>query len=188
MKKLKSSYTKFIMTAAMAGVMLSSCNKDFTEINTDPNNVADATPQQLLAPALVSTLTYNMLRNRNFNNELMQVTVNINDGEGQVFRYDYRPNLSDYTWNGWYGELTNFKDIDTLASQTLNFNTSYKGISLVCQAWIYSLLTDTYGDVPFSQSNKAKKKNLEEFWNLLLTNKKTCMQAFFYCWSRRIRC
>lgn len=158
MKKFTSFYTKVFMTAATAGVMLSSCTKDFTEINTDPNNVPDATPQQLLAPALVSTLTYNMIRNRNFNNELMQVSVNINDGEGQVFRYDYRPNLSDYTWNGWYGELTNFKDIDTLASQQLNFNTSYKGISLVCQAWIYSLLTDTYGDVPFSQSNKAKKE------------------------------
>lgn len=162
MKKIKSFYTKLVLTTATAGVMLSSCTKDFKEINTDPNNISEATPQQLLAPALVSTLGYNMIRNRNFNNELMQVTVNINDGEGQVFRYDYRPNLSDYTWNGWYSELTNFKDIDTLASQTLNFNTSYKGISLICQAWIYSLLTDTYGDVPFSQSNKAKTEGILE--------------------------
>ncbi|MES2880601.1 MAG: SusD/RagB family nutrient-binding outer membrane lipoprotein, partial [Bacteroidota bacterium] len=103
-----------------------------------------------------------MLRNRNFNNELMQVTVNLNDGEGQVFRYDYRPNLSDYTWNGWYSELTNFKDIDTLAKTALHLNTSYQGISLVCQAWLYSLLTDTYGDVPFSQSNKGKSEQILE--------------------------
>lgn len=156
MKKIKTIYTKLAIVTVLTGSLLSSCTKDFEETNTDPNNVAEATPQQLLAPALVGTVGYNMIRNRNFNNELMQVTVNINDGEGQVFRYDYRPNQSDYLWNGWYTELTNFKDIDTLASQTLNFNTSYKGISLICQAWIYSLLTDTYGDVPFSQSNRAE--------------------------------
>ena len=161
--KMKKTIThKLLFATAVIGLLLSSCTKDFKEINTDPNNISEATPQQLLAPALVSTLGYNMIRNRNFNNELMQVTVNINDGEGQVFRYDYRPNLSDYTWNGWYSQLTNFKDIDTLASQPLNFNTSYKGISIICQAWIYSLLTDTYGDVPFSQSNKAKTEDILE--------------------------
>jgi hypothetical protein len=30
------------------------------------------------------------------------------------------------------------------------------GISLICQSWIYSILTDTYGDIPYSQSNKGK--------------------------------
>src|SRR5689334_24554939 len=30
------------------------------------------------------------------------------------------------------------------------------GISLVLQSWVYSLLTDTYGDVPYFESNKAK--------------------------------
>ena len=142
----------------MCSIAITSCTKDFTEINTDPNNTPAATPQQLLAPALVSTLTYNMLRNRNFNNELMQVSVNINDGEGQVFRYDYRANWADYLWNGWYSELTNFKDIDTIAREQLYLNTSYQGISLICQSWIYSMLTDTYGDVPYFESNKAKKE------------------------------
>lgn len=149
---------KLLFVTAAVGMFLSSCTKDFTETNTDPNNAPEALPQQLLAPALVNTLTYNMLRNRNFNNELMQVTVNISDAEGQVFRYDYRNSLSDYLYNGWYDQLTNFKDIDTIARTPLNFNTSYQGISLICQSWIYSLLTDTYGDVPYFQSNKAKKE------------------------------
>ena len=158
MKKMKTFYIKLAVATSLVSSLLSSCTKDFKEINTDPNSVSTATPQQLLAPALVNTLGYNMLRNRNFNNELMQVTVNINDGEGQVFRYDYRPNLSDYLWNGWYSELTNFKDIDTLARQQINLNTSFQGISLICQSWIYSMLTDTYGDVPYFQSNRAKKE------------------------------
>jgi hypothetical protein len=85
----------------------------------------------------------------------------MNDGDGRVFRYDIRASLSDYTYNGWYSELTNFKDMYKVASDSTsgNFNRSYMGISLICQSWIYSLLTDTYGDVPYFQSNKARKED-----------------------------
>jgi len=144
--------------ALLLSLLMPSCTKDFQEINTDPNNTPNALPQQLLAPALVNTMTFNMLRNRNFNNELMQVTVNISDAEGQVSRYDFRSNWSDYLYNGWYSELTNFKNIYRIASDQLNHNKSYMGISLICQSWIYSLLTDTYGDVPYFESNRAQKE------------------------------
>jgi hypothetical protein len=156
----KALYKKSAILLSMFGLLLSSCTKDFQEINTDPNNIPHALPQQLLAPALVSTLSYNMIRNRNFNNELMQVTVDMSDAEGKVFRYDYRSNWSDYLYNGWYSELTNFKDIYKIASDTTstNYNKSYMGVSLICQSWIYSLLTDTYGDIPYFESNKAKKE------------------------------
>lgn len=155
---MKKTLYKIACIVVITGMVLSSCNKDFQEINTDPNNIPNALPQQLLAPALMSSLTYNMLRNRNFNNELMQVTVNVSDAEGQVSRYDFRSNWADYLYNGLYSELTNFKDIYKIASDTTqgNYNRSYMGISLICQSWIYSILTDTYGDIPYFQSNKGK--------------------------------
>lgn len=159
MKKIIYTITSLVL---VCGIMLTSCTKDFTEINTDPNGTPTALPQQLLAPALVGTLTYNMIRNRNFNNELMQVTVDPSDAEGRVFRYDYRPGLSDYLYNGLYSELTNFKDMYKVASQELNYNRSYMGISLICQSWIYSILTDTYGDIPYFQSNLAKDSSIYE--------------------------
>jgi hypothetical protein len=159
---MKKIIYKITGVALMLSIAFSSCTKDFQEINTDPNNTTNALPQQLLAPALVNTLTYNMIRNRNFNNELMQVTVDMSDAEGKVFRYDYRANWADYLYNGWYSELTNFKDIYKIASQELNYNRSYMGISLICQSWIYSMLTDTYGDVPYFESNLARDSNLYE--------------------------
>src|SRR5689334_612068 len=153
-------YKKFAVVLLMVSLMITSCKKDFTEINTDPNNTPNALPQQLLPPALVNTLTYNMMRNRNFNNELMQVTVDLSDAEGKVFRYDYRSNWSDYLYNGLYTELTNFKDVYKIAKTDLNFNQSYMGISLICQSWIYSILTDTYGDIPYFQSNLARDSSI----------------------------
>ncbi|KAA8483137.1 SusD-like starch-binding protein associating with outer membrane [Arcticibacter tournemirensis] len=138
-----------------------ACQKDFDEVNTDPISIINSPPEKLLAPALVNVLSANLVRNRNFNNELMQVTVTMSEDDNAVFRYDFRPNLADYTWNAWYSELTNFRDIYELASGTEYQNDSYKGISLVCEAWVFSLLTDSYGDVPYTEANKGKLGILE---------------------------
>ena len=159
---MKKLVYKISSIGVLFSLLLSSCTKDFEEINTDPNNTPNALPQQLLAPALVNTLNYNMLRNRNFNNELMQVTVDLGDAEGKVFRYDYRSNWADYLYNGLYSELSNFKDVYKIASQELNYNKSYMGISLICQSWVYSILTDTYGDIPYFQSNLARDSAIYE--------------------------
>ncbi|MDN5284900.1 MAG: SusD/RagB family nutrient-binding outer rane lipoprotein [Mucilaginibacter sp.] len=156
---MKRNIYKIIGAVILFAVIQSSCKKDFEKTNTDPNTSPTVQPKQLLAPALVNTLATNMLRSRTFNNELMQVTVNQSDSEGQVFRYDIKNTWGDYTWNNWYLQLTNFKSIYTIASDPLTVDKGYQGISLICQAWIYSMLTDTYGDVPYSQSNQGRNEN-----------------------------
>lgn len=159
MKKNKNTiiYILFVML----GVTVLSCTKDFTEVNTDPIGKSTSEAHQLLTPAMVGVLNTNMSRNWSFNNQLMQVLVEINDAEGRVFRYDIRRNLADYTWNNWYVYLTDLKDIYTIASKPESLNKSYQGISLVAQTWVYSLLTDTYGDIPYTQSNTGKDGNVQ---------------------------
>ena len=159
MKRINMKFS-FIVLLALS-ITLSSCDKNFEEINTDPIGESTTTANQLLAPALVNVLAANMSRNRSFNNELMQVTVNISDGEAQVFRYDFRRTWADFTWNVWYPELTNLKNIHTIASQPATLNKSYQAISLITQTWLSSLLTDTYGDVPYSEANAGKEGNLQ---------------------------
>lgn len=146
----------YIVTFFSFVFSLIACDKGFDRENTDPINIISSSPDKLLAPALVNVLTGNLMRNRNFNNELMQVTVTQSDDDFAVFRYNFRPNTADYTWNIWYPELTNFRDIYEIASKPEYQNDSYKGIALVCEAWVFSLLTDTYGDVPFKEANQGK--------------------------------
>lgn len=148
---------KSLCALLTASMLFSACDKDFEKINTDPIGRGNTTAAQLLAPALVNVLHANMLRNRNFNNELMQVTVNISDAEAQVFRYDFRRTWADYTWNTWYPELTNLKDVGRIASEPGQVNKSYQGISLIAQSWVYQLLTDVYGDVPYSEANEGRQ-------------------------------
>jgi hypothetical protein len=158
---MKNTKHKITGLLAVLALSFSSCDKDFEAINTDPINILETTADKLLAPALVNTLSANMSRNRSFNNELMQVTVAISDGDGSVFRYDFRRTWADFLWNSWYVQLNNFRDIKKLASRPETINTSYQGISLICEAWIVSLLTDTYGDVPYTQAATGKDGLLE---------------------------
>ncbi|TCC95502.1 SusD/RagB family nutrient-binding outer membrane lipoprotein [Pedobacter hiemivivus] len=160
--KMKNIITKInCLILVVLGTSLSSCDKGFVETNTDPIGVTESTPNQLLAPALVNVLAANMSRNRSFNNELMQVTVDISDADGKIFRYDVRRNWADYLWNSWYPPLTNLIDMGKIASKPESLNKSYQAISLITQTWVYSLLTDTYGDVPYSQANNGKDDVLE---------------------------
>src|SRR4051812_4128316 len=122
LKKMKKKIYTLLCAVTLVATALPSCTKDFEKINTDPINTPNVLPEQLLAPALVATLSANMLRNRNFNNELMQVTVNQTDDEAAIFRYEYRNTVSDGLYNAWYLQLTNFKDIYKLAGQPLFAN------------------------------------------------------------------
>lgn len=137
----------------------SACDKNFEKINTNPNGVQTALPQAFLAPAITSTVMANMSRSQRITNELMQITINMGDTEGRIFRYDVRKAESDYLWNAWYIELTNFKDMYIQASQGALTNPSYQAISLICQSWVHSMITDTYGDSPYSEANKSKENN-----------------------------
>ncbi|HLS38754.1 MAG TPA: SusD/RagB family nutrient-binding outer membrane lipoprotein [Sphingobacterium bovisgrunnientis] len=136
----------------------SSCNKNFEEINTNPNGLSEVTPSNLLAPALKKSVEYSMNRSQAVTNELMQVTVNMGDSDGKIFRYDIRANVADYMWNNAYVQLNNFRDIYNLAEQ--QGDKSFMGISLICQAWLFSILTDTYGDIPFTDALQGRENNV----------------------------
>ena len=134
---------------------LGGCNKDFEKTNTNPNGLSKVTPANLLAPALKKSVEYGMSRSQRVTNELMQVTVNMGDGDGKIFRYEVRANEADYLYNNLFLQLKNFNDIYQLAEKT--DSKSYMGVSLICQAWLFSILTDTYGDIPYTDALKGRE-------------------------------
>lgn len=152
--------TKYIIVAVFL-ILGSSCTKNFSEMNTDPNTAEKVLAENLLPRAIVETVSANLSRSRTITNELMQVTVNTLVETDRIFRYDIRRNVVESPWNGWYAQLTNFKDIYKYAEENksdANKTKAYMAISLICQSWIYSIITDTFGDVPYSESNRAKEE------------------------------
>lgn len=149
---------KKIITALLIIGSLVSCTKDFSELNTSKDGAKFTTPETLLGPAVHDVLKRNLNRCLRLTHELMQVHVTINDGD-EIHRYVIRPQESDYMWNNWYLQLTNVRDI-YIGGDAINSN-AFMGISLVVDAWISSLLTDVYGDVPYFDSNKGREGILQ---------------------------
>ncbi|MFT3823943.1 MAG: SusD/RagB family nutrient-binding outer membrane lipoprotein [Chitinophagaceae bacterium] len=149
----------------MAMPALHSCKKGFDSLNVDPINIIETSSDKLLAPALVNSLWPGMSRNRSFTNELMQVTVSQSDGDNTVFRYAFRSSMSDYLWNAWFVQLTNFKQVDSLARITdtakgKTANASYQAIGKIGKVWLFSNLTDTYGNIPYFHALEGDQQNV----------------------------
>ncbi|MBS1565484.1 MAG: SusD/RagB family nutrient-binding outer membrane lipoprotein, partial [Bacteroidetes bacterium] len=134
-----------------------SCTKNFTELNQNPNQASVAAPETLLGPALYDVLNTNLVRCHRLNNDLMQVSVFMAETR-EFHRYVIRPTESDAMWNGWYLELTNFRDMYKSAA-AINHK-SYMGIALIMDAWVSSMITDMFGDVSYFQSNMGKEQVL----------------------------
>lgn len=144
---------KRIIATAMLTTVLVSCTKDYKEINTSKDGVRATTPETLLTPALHDVITRNLNRAMRLTHELMQVHVTTSNSD-EIHRYVIRPLESDYMWNNWYLQLTNFRDMYT-GAQVVKSN-NYMGIALILDVWVSSLLTDTYGDVPYFEANKGR--------------------------------
>ncbi|MFD1629913.1 SusD/RagB family nutrient-binding outer membrane lipoprotein [Pseudopedobacter beijingensis] len=136
-------------------VMSNGCTKGFKDINKNPNTSESVTPDALLAPAIKAVVSANMNRSQRITNEFMQVTVNMGDSDSKLFRYEVRRSEADYLYNNWFLQLANFRDVYKGGEGTLD--KGYMGVALICQAWVFSMLTDAYGDVPYFEAAKGNE-------------------------------
>jgi hypothetical protein len=160
MKHLKIS----LFNILAAGLLISGCTKDFEEVNTNPNTLPETRPELLIESAIYSVRNANQTREHRLVHEMMQVHVTVVNSD-EIHRYIIRPSESDYMWNNWYLQLTNFKDayesakkLAILPNQAYNY--SYMGIARIMEVWVTSLITDTYGNVPFTEANRGKTDNI----------------------------
>jgi hypothetical protein len=143
-----------ILIAAMfLGV---SCTKNFEELNTDPNRPKGITPGVMLGQLQYRMVNTMIDEGRFFTHELMQVDAprSSNTGGG-LHRYVLQANAA--IWSEVYRFMADIEDIYSIANGLNEDN--YKGIALIYKCWAYSILTDLYGDIPYSQATKGTSGN-----------------------------
>ncbi|KAA6432696.1 SusD/RagB family nutrient-binding outer membrane lipoprotein [Dyadobacter flavalbus] len=151
---LKKAYIPILFLLAV----LTSCTNGFEELNTDPNRPKEITPGVMLGQLQYQIVNSTVNASRNFTHELMQVDApRASAGGGGLHRYIVNPGSG--VWNNFYSYLNDIEDIYLIADR-LNEN-NYKAISLIYKTWAYSILTDLYGDVPYSQATKAIEGNFK---------------------------
>ncbi|MFT3843615.1 MAG: SusD/RagB family nutrient-binding outer membrane lipoprotein [Lacibacter sp.] len=174
MKQIKL-FSTYIFTGIVAVVLLTACTKNFEEINTDPNRIETISPGTLLNPIIYSVASYNMLRSDDITFNLMQVALPYPSASGGLHRYDLSENAGAGTWNTYYRWLNNVKEMYNASVKADDKN--YQAIALTLKAWIYSNLTDCFGDVPMKEAvmgdqgiYRPKFDTQQEIYTAILTD------------------
>ena len=149
MKRFK--ITLFLFASLLLTV---SCDKDFAEINQDPNNPTSL-PSHLLLPNVI----------RSAQNQLNTTFVGGDMGScwSQQFakvqyndeaRYIPRQGVISGVWSTFYANvISDASSMYNLAEAEGNNN--MMAVALTIQAHGYATLTDMYGDIPFSEAIQA---------------------------------
>lgn len=145
--KLVLPVSVIIMTAA-------GCSKDFADVNTNNNNPTSVTPDLLLSGIIKSTMDQQVNEAWGIGNIVVQHHAKI-----QFVNEDrYGWNEMNGIWNNVYNNYRNLQNI--FSSLEGNESSPYYGVSLVLKSWMFSLVADAYGDVPYSEAGKAKTNGI----------------------------
>ncbi len=127
--------------------ILGGCKKHLAEVNRNPNAPESADPQFLLSNVIYQSAKNNAEEGWKNGNLLAQHTSNIEFFP--VDRYDLGTNTE--LWNATYRLLNDVAAI----RQSPASNNGYKGIAMIMGATLTSLLTDLWGDVPYTEAIKG---------------------------------
>lgn len=128
-----------------------SCDRNLDEINKDASRINEPVASALLVPIQYNMAAVGYNRANDFTFDIMQVSLDFPNEGNSLSRYYVTENTGNGFWNNSYRWLKQVDDLKKAATSEGDKN--YLAISMVLNAWIYSNLTDTYGDIPFSQAS-----------------------------------
>lgn len=141
---------------ALPFTFLIGCS-DFLDVNDTPNNPLDVPLNAMLPSALVATGFANA---NELNRFYSTATDYLYGAAGSPANYDtYVITGGDFgnQWTGelWNGALIQWERIIRKGGELQS--PAYVGIAKIMQAYTWSLVTDTWGDIPYSQALKGEE-------------------------------
>jgi len=135
-------------------VPFASCKK-YLDVNVTPNNPT-AVPPSIILP--VTTVGMAFANSNDLNRATSAIVQHIAGVANQTQQYDIY-NLDgnfDNQWNGEiYGNVLN--NLQILIDQQSATSPAYSGIAKLEMAYVYSIATDIWGEVPYSQAAQGLK-------------------------------
>jgi hypothetical protein len=150
------------ITAALAVMIAaSSCKKNYLDVNVDPNNPTKAAID-LVLPTAQGYAAYNLGNPYQVLGGYWAQYWTQGPTGSQYLAYDqYSINSGtfDARWINMYaGPLNDFKYI--IEEGTKEGRTNYAAIGKIMQAYLFQVMTDLHGDIPFSDALKAGEGNI----------------------------
>jgi hypothetical protein len=131
--------------------LLVSCNKELDKINTNPNATENAQPDYLLTGAIKSTADVYWGTANTMNSSLLFVQHWAKIQYTEEDRFVFSNSSFTSLWSTGYSQsITNLNAVIRIGKETNIPN--YQGVALILRSWVFLLLTDVYGDIPYSQA------------------------------------
>jgi hypothetical protein len=150
---MKMINIKYIMTAAMLLSFVSSCDQ-FDVETTNPNTPTDISNN----PELILTNIEKDVADRLVGNAWSDANLMAQYSARIVFTA-----FDQFEWgdNGglWQLLYRNIRNAGQLYNVGINKdNPSYQAVALILQSWMFQILTDIYGDIPYSEAVSAMEE------------------------------
>lgn len=149
-----STIKKSFLGFSMSLVLVTACTSDFEEINKNPNGPVEV-PSYLLLPSIAEATAdqlYSTFLGGDMGSCWIQHWAKVQYNEEE--RYNPRVTSINNWWNLLYAR--SLQDVKTMHDRAIaEDNQKVRGIALIWHSYIFSLLTDSYGDIPYSQALRA---------------------------------
>jgi hypothetical protein len=150
---MKRIYLNISAVAMVATLALTSSCQDYLDINRDPNYLTEVPVQFLLPGSQVGTgfLLGNTIQN--VNSLWVQHLAGTGTQTDPYDRYNINPSDLNNEWNGLYANvLDDLKEVEEKGQAEGNFQ--HAGKAQILQGYVWAVVTDTWGDVPFQQAHR----------------------------------
>ncbi|MGY3055154.1 hypothetical protein ACVWYG_003367 [Pedobacter sp. UYEF25] len=145
-----------IYTGIVLVLFATSCSKELDRVNINPNATENAQPDYLLTAAIKNTADAYWGTANNMNSSLLFVQQFAKVQYTEEDRFIYSNSSFTSLWSTLYSNsITGFNKIIEIGNTTNNPN--YVGVALTLRSWSFLLLTDAYGDIPYSESGKLSE-------------------------------
>lgn len=148
---MKALYKFFVLLAVVS--VFTACTDDFENLNSNPNQ-PETVSGDLILPTIIIDPATSWLGNAAWNNGNVAMQIS---SVNNFTTFDQMGWGGGY-WDVFYRGLRDVGNLMAIADET--GNNGYKAVAMIMRAWMGHVLTDQYGDVPFSQAAKAKEGNV----------------------------
>jgi len=156
MKKITILYITGVLLASMT-----SCTKDFEEINTNPNVVEKPNPNFIFSKSILDGLNNNYFATNILEcGGMLQHYATYKEASGVGDKYLSNEVYFSAYFNQVYPTALNETEI-VIDAVKGNANDSNKlNIARIWKAYLYHRITDLYGDIPYSEAAKANSTQI----------------------------
>jgi len=140
-----------IFITLLIGIATSSCVQDLLDTNKNPNESQVPQPDYLLTNAIKSSVDTYWGTTNNLDGTLLFVQQVAKIQYTEIDRYIASNTTFEGPWKSFYSQ--GLRDLTAVIKigETDN-QPNYKAVATIFRSWVFLLLTDAYGDIPYSQA------------------------------------